>query len=198
MRHFHIHQAYRTRSPLRAVPFSLSPPIFLRHGNSRQPVSKGGPRRGTPLRGLLIWHPGSAAYVATNSGYHNEVDRSWLPCRGRELSVRSGVGTLPWIVSDELWDARSLPLAGQHHEAVFAVIRAAGYLLHQVVVLVEERSQRVAVWGWFGMRIRPPRPGPALPAGATWPSGPRPGYGPGYTKSSAPAKQPQAGNDLTS
>ncbi|MFC9955985.1 IS5 family transposase [Streptomyces nigra] len=27
-----------------------------------------------------------------------------MPCPGRELSVRSGVGTSPWIVSDELWD----------------------------------------------------------------------------------------------
>jgi len=27
-----------------------------------------------------------------------------LPCPGRKLSVRSVVGTSPWIVSDELWD----------------------------------------------------------------------------------------------
>ncbi|MEU9663962.1 IS5/IS1182 family transposase, partial [Streptomyces chartreusis] len=27
-----------------------------------------------------------------------------MPCPGRELSVRPGVGTSPWIVSDELWD----------------------------------------------------------------------------------------------
>ncbi|MFE2211717.1 IS5/IS1182 family transposase, partial [Streptomyces canus] len=27
-----------------------------------------------------------------------------MPCPGRELSVWSGVGTSPWIVSDELWD----------------------------------------------------------------------------------------------
>ncbi|WP_367575269.1 IS5 family transposase [Streptomyces griseoaurantiacus] len=27
-----------------------------------------------------------------------------MPCPGRQLSVRSSVGTSPWIVSDELWD----------------------------------------------------------------------------------------------
>ena len=40
----------------------------------------------------------------TSNGCHNEVDRSWTSCLGLELSVRSGVGTSPWIVSDELWD----------------------------------------------------------------------------------------------
>ncbi|MCX4564699.1 transposase [Streptomyces phaeochromogenes] len=35
-----------------------------------------------------------------------------MPCPGRELSVRSGVGTSPWIVSDELWD-RLEPLLPQ-------------------------------------------------------------------------------------
>ncbi len=42
----------------------------------------------------------------------NEVDRSWLPCPGLELSVRPGVGMSPWIVSDELWD-RLEPLLPQ-------------------------------------------------------------------------------------
>ncbi|GGN40612.1 hypothetical protein GCM10011578_088130 [Streptomyces fuscichromogenes] len=46
------------------------------------------------------------------SGRHTEVDQSWLPCPGRELSVRFGVGTSPWIVSDELWDPRE-PLLPQ-------------------------------------------------------------------------------------
>ncbi len=32
------------------------------------------------------------------------MDRPWLPCLGRELSVRPFVGTAPWFVSDELWD----------------------------------------------------------------------------------------------
>ncbi|QEV56053.1 transposase [Streptomyces platensis] len=45
--------------------------------------------------------------VPPYSGSHNEVGRSWLPWPGRELSVRSGVGTSPWIVSDELWAAWS-------------------------------------------------------------------------------------------
>lgn len=40
------------------------------------------------------------------------MDQSWLPCPGRELSVRSGVGKSPWIVSDEVWD-RLEPLLPQ-------------------------------------------------------------------------------------
>ncbi|GHH03984.1 hypothetical protein Srubr_67970 [Streptomyces rubradiris] len=36
----------------------------------------------------------------------------WWPCPGCELSVRLGVGTSPWIVSDELWD-RLEPLLPQ-------------------------------------------------------------------------------------
>lgn len=35
-----------------------------------------------------------------------------MPCLRRELSVLSGAGTLPWIVSDELWD-RLEPLLPQ-------------------------------------------------------------------------------------
>src|SRR5690349_10605063 len=36
------------------------------------------------------------------NGEHNEVDRSWLSWPERVLSIRFGVGRLPWVMSDEL------------------------------------------------------------------------------------------------